>query len=77
MKKKTVVVVIVIALLVAALGYVTHYALEDKNVRATKQRVKIYRIVEEEQRSILRIMQYKIEIAKIQKAFTPVDPNDP
>jgi len=73
---KTVVVVVVV-LLVAALACVANYAFEDKVEKATKQRIKTYRILEEEQRSMLRILQYKIEIAKIQSAFVPKDPNNP
>ena len=76
--KKTIVMCVVIVLLVAALGYVVNeYVLTDSSVRAAKQRIKTYRILEEEQRSMLRILQYKIEIAKIQSAFVPKDPNNP
>ena len=76
--KKTVLVCLVIVSLVAAIGYVVNeYALTDSNLRATKQRIKTYRIIEEEQKLIMRIMQYKIEIAKMQSQFTPRDPNSP
>ena len=75
--KKTITVCVVIVLLVAALGYVTTYALEDKGLRETKKRIKTYRIIEEEQRLTLEILEHKINIAKIQQAFAPSDPNSP
>ena len=76
--KKTIVACVVIVLLVVALGYVVNeFVLTDSSVRAAKKRIKTYRILEEEQRSMLRILQYKIEIAKIQTAFAPKDPNGP
>ena len=62
---------------VAALGYVTKYALEDKGLRDTRMRIKTYRIIEEEQRLTMEILQHKIAIAKIQAQFAPKDPNDP
>ncbi len=75
--KKTI-VVLVIVLLVAALGYVTNeYVLTDSNIRMTKKRIKTYRIIEEEQRLTLDILEHKIAIAKIQQAFAPQDPNNP
>lgn len=76
--KKTIVVVVVIALLVATLGYVVNeFVLTDSNLRATKQKIKTYRIIAEEQRLIREILQDKLVIAKIQAAFAPVDPNSP
>ena len=74
--KKTIVVVVIV-LLVAALGCVTKYALEDKGLRETRKRIKIYRIIEEEQRLTLDILEHKLKIAKIQQAFAPSDPNSP
>ena len=77
MNRKTIVVVVVIVSLVAALGYVGQYAFEDKGLRETRKRIKTYRIVAEEQRLILDILEHKIKIAKIQQAFAPRDPNNP
>lgn len=75
MTRKAIAVCVVIVLLIAALGYVTKYALEDKGLRATKQRIKTYRAIEEEQRLTMEILQHKIAIAKIQAQFAPKDPN--
>ena len=77
MNRKTVIGLVIIVLLVAALGYVTKYALEDENLRDTKKRVRIYRVIEEEQRLTMEILQHKIVIAKIQAQFAPKDPNSP
>ena len=67
-------IVIVIVLLVAALGYVTNYALEDKGMREMQKRIKINRVIEEDLRMSLLIWQYKGQIAKINAS---VDPNSP
>ena len=72
--KKTIVIVVILSL-VAALGYVTQYALENKGIRETKKRIKIYRIIELEQRLTMEILQHKVEIARIQAMFKPADPN--
>ncbi|KKN77696.1 hypothetical protein LCGC14_0358220 [marine sediment metagenome] len=78
MNRKTIVVAIVIVSLIAVLGYVVNeYVLTDSNLRATKQKIKTYRIIAEEQRLVREILQDKIVIAKIQAAFAPVDPNSP
>lgn len=73
--KKTVVVCVVIVSLVAALCYTVDYALEDKGVRATKQKIKILRIAVEEQRLLRDFWQYKVETTRSQAMFAPRDPN--
>lgn len=75
MSRKTVCVVVVMALLVAALGMSLFYVFEDKDLRATKKRIKVYKVIEEEQRLTMEILQHKIVIAQIQAKFTPKDPN--
>ena len=75
MSRKTVCVVIVIALLVAALGVSVSYVFEDKDLRATKKRIKVYKVIEEEQRLTMEILQHKLVIASIQAKFAPKDPN--
>jgi len=70
--KKSVIVCVVIVSLVAALGYVVNeYVLTDSSVRATKQRIKQYRIVAEEQSLIRQILEDKILVAKIQAQIAP------
>jgi type II secretory pathway pseudopilin PulG len=75
MKVKNYVMVVVIVLLAVALIGVTQYALQDKGVRATKERIRMFRIVAEEQRLMKSILQDKVEIARLQKMFAPADPN--
>ncbi len=76
--KKTIVACVVIVALVAALGYVVNeYVLTDSSLRTTKQKIKTYRVIAEEQRLIREILQDKVAIAKIQAAFAPKDPNNP
>ena len=67
---KTVVVVVVV-LLVAALACVANYAFEDKAEKATKQRIRQYRIIAEEQQLIRQILEDKLAVAKIQAQFAP------
>lgn len=74
MNRKTIVVVIVIVSLVAALGYVGKYALEDKGLREMKKRIKVNKVIEEDTRLSLLIWQYKGQIAKINAS---ADPNSP
>lgn len=71
---KKCIVVAVIVTLIGALGLVGNYALEDKGVRATKKKIKLLRIVEEEQRLLKEYWQHRVEIARIQLMFK--DPND-
>ena len=70
------IVTVVVVLLIVALCFVANYALEDPNMRATEKRVRIYRVIEEEQRLTLNILNHKVQIAKIQAQFAPRDPND-
>ena len=70
MKWKTVVAVVVV-LLVAALACVADYALESDATRATKARIKQYRIVAMEQSLIRQILEDKVAVAKIQAQFAP------
>ena len=73
--KKTVIVCVVIVALVAALGYVVNeYVLTDSDLRATKQRIKQYRIVAEEQSLIRQILEDKILVARIQAQIAPPAP---
>ncbi len=68
---KTVVVVVVVVSLVVTLAFVANYAFEDKALKATKQRIRQYRIVAEEQRLIRQILEDKIAVASIQSQFAP------
>ncbi len=81
MKWKIIVVVVIVALFVVALALVANYAFEDKAQKATRARIKQYRIVAEEQSLIRQILEDKLVTAKIQAQFTPapapVDPNGP
>ena len=72
MKNWKIVIVAVIVLLVIALGLVANYALtpvevrtERKAMKATKERIRDYRLVAEEQRLIRQILEDKIAVAKI------------
>ena len=67
---KTVVVVVVV-LLGAALACVANYAFEDKVEKATKQRIRQYRIIAEEQALIQQILEDKMVVAKIQAQIAP------
>jgi len=67
---KTIVLVGVIVLLVVALILVAQRAFEDKDLRATKKRLKVYRVIEEDLRLTLDIIKYRTELAKIQAAQT-------
>lgn len=71
------IVVVVVVLLIAALCFVADYALEDPNMREVTKRVEIYRIIEEEQRLTMEILQHKVAIAEIQARYAPKDPNSP
>jgi len=74
---KTILITGVIATLAfASLALVAKYALEDKSVRATKERIEQYRIVAEEQRLIRQILEDKVAVAKIQASIVPRDPNE-
>lgn len=76
--KKTILVCVVIVMLVAALGYVVNeFVLTDSSLRATKQKIKTYRIIEEELRLTVNILQHKVMIAKFQAAYAPKDSNSP
>ena len=76
MKWKTVVLIVVV-LLIAALACVADYALESDATRATKQRIKTYRIVAEEQALIRQILEDKVAVAKIQAQIAPPVPAAP
>ena len=68
--KKTI-VILVIVLLVAALGFVTNYALEDEGMKLMKKRIKINRVIEEDLRLSLLIWQHKGQITKINASADP------
>lgn len=74
MKRKTIMLCVVIVSLVAALGYVTNYAFEDKGLKQMKKRIRINRVIEEDLRLSLSIWQQR---GQIQRINASADPNNP
>lgn len=68
---KTVLVTAVIALLVVALVLMTQRGIVPQGERETKNRIRQYKIVLEEQRLITEILTLKYDAAVIQSKFKP------